>query len=185
MWNRNHLALTRSPCGVNLIGCPRIELDSLVAFTAASTLLRLGVPDLHADAIASSSTWVAAYVGGPNVPNFGNTDVACWTSEASAGMPRMSGPNVETYEPGIVKVPGESVPSVPTIVTFLCCSARFLPNCSAFGAICHGSTATVMSGVNFATSEEKSVTFWLTDSWSTLIPAALKIGIIEDTSPVE
>ena len=42
-----------------------------------------------------------------------------------------------------------------------------------------------MSGVTLATSDEKSVTFWLTDSWSTLIPAALKIGSIADTRPVE
>ena len=29
------------------------------------------------------------------------------------------------------------------------------------------------------------MTFWLTDSWSTLIPAALNTGIIEATRPVE
>ena len=42
-----------------------------------------------------------------------------------------------------------------------------------------------MAGVTLATSEEKSVSFWETDSWSTLIPAALKIGIIAATRPVE
>ena len=29
------------------------------------------------------------------------------------------------------------------------------------------------------------MTFWLTDSWSTLIPAFWNTGIIEDTRPVE
>jgi len=42
-----------------------------------------------------------------------------------------------------------------------------------------------MAGVTLATIEEKSVSFWETDSWSTLIPAALKIGTIAETRPVE
>ncbi len=84
-----------------------------------------------------------------------------------------------------MNVLGASVPSVPTIVAVLCCSWRFFPNCCALGGSCHGSTTTVVCGVTFATSEEKSVTFWLTDSWSTLIPAFLNTGIIEDTRPVE
>ena len=111
--------------------------------------------------------------------------MAAATIDASAGIAVMSGPNDETYEPAVVNALGEYVPSVPTIVAFFFCSARFLPNCSAFAATCHGRTTTVVSGVTFATSDEKSVTFWLTDSWSTLIPAFWKIGIIDETRPVE
>src|ERR1700739_3871811 len=97
----------------------------------------------------------------------------------------MSGPNVDTDEPAVVNALGENMPSVPTIVAFFFCWARFLPNCWPLAATCHGSTTTVVSGVTLATSDEKSVTFWLSDSWWTLIPAFWKIGIIDDTRPVE
>src|ERR1700760_4585658 len=97
----------------------------------------------------------------------------------------MSGPNDETYEPLVVNELGENRPSVPKMTAFLCCSARFLPNCWPLAATCHGRTTTLVVEVTLATSEEKSVTFWLTDSWSTLIPAALKIGSIAATRPVE
>ena len=96
----------------------------------------------------------------------------------------MSGPNADTYEPGIVN-DEDCVPSVPKIVAFFFCSARFLPNCSALAATCHGRTTTVVWGSTFATSDEKSVTFWLTDSWSTWMPAFLNTGIIAETRPVE
>src|SRR6516225_893968 len=175
--NRKNLLLTGSPCESNLIGCPRIVVASFVFLIAASTLLRLGVwPDLQTDAIASSITCVAAYTGGPNVPKFPNFCRAALAIAASAGIAVMSGPNEDTYEPLIVNVPGENSPSVPKITAFLCCWARFRPNCWALAATCQGSTTTDMSGVTLATSEEKSVTFCETDSWSTLIPAALKIG---------
>src|SRR5262249_34653491 len=82
----------------------------------------------------------------------------------------------ETEEPLIVNVPGENRPSVPKITAFLCCWARLRPNCCALAAICQGRTTTVVVGVTLATSEEKSVTFCETDSWSTLMPADLKIG---------
>src|SRR5216683_7640162 len=163
--NRKNLPLTRSPLESKLIGCPRIEVGSLVFLIAASTLLRLGVwPDLQTEAIASSITWVAAKVGGPNVPNDGYFAVASATIDASAGIALMSGPNEDTYEPLIVNVPGENRPSVPKITAVLCCWARLRPNCCAFDATCHGRTTTVVAGVTLATSEEKSVVFCETDS---------------------
>src|SRR5437016_9520768 len=129
-------------------------------------------------------TWVAANTGGPNVPYFGYLALAAAAIAASAGIAVMSGPNAETYEPGIVN-DDDCVPSVPKIVAFLCCSARFLPNCCALAATCHGRTTTLVLPLTFATSDEKSVTFWLTDSWSTAMPAALKIGVIDEAKPVE
>ena len=104
---------------------------------------------------------------------------------ASAGIAVMSGPNEDTYEPLMVNVPGENRPSVPKMTAFLCCWARLRPNCWAFAATCQGRTTTEVSGVTLATSEEKSVSFCETDSWSTLIPAAWKTGVIALTSPVE
>src|SRR5215472_1856189 len=184
--NRKNLPLTTSPLGVNLIGCPRIVVASFVCLIAASTLLRLGVlPDLQTEAIASSITCVAANTGGPNVPNDPYFALAAATIAASAGIPVMSGPNEDTYEPLIVNVPGENRPSVPKITAFLCCWARLRPNCCAFVATCQGSTTTDVVGVTLATSEEKSVSFCETDSWSTLMPAAVKIGVIAATRPVE
>src|SRR6476620_6428223 len=163
-----------------------IEAGSFVVLIAASTLLRLGVcPDLQTDAIASSITCVAAYTGGPNVPNDPNFCAAALAITASAGIAVISGPNEDTYEPLMVNVPGENSPSVPKITAFLCCWARLRPNCCAFEATCQGSTTTVVAGVTLATSEEKSVSFCDTDWWSTLIPAALKIGVIAATRPVE
>src|SRR5581483_424967 len=97
----------------------------------------------------------------------------------------MSGPNEDTYAPLMVNVPGEKRPSVPKITACLCCWARFRPNCWALAATCHGSTTTEVEGVTLATSEEKSVVFCDTDSWSTLIPAAVKTGVMAATSPVE
>ena len=97
----------------------------------------------------------------------------------------MSGPNEDTYEPLMLNVPGENRPSVPKITAFFFSWAMLRPNCCAFDATCQGSTTTVVAGVIFATSEEKSVTFCETDSWSTLIPAAWKTGIISETRPVE
>src|SRR5215469_151770 len=97
----------------------------------------------------------------------------------------MSGPNDDTYEPEISKVPGENRPSVPKITAFLCCCARLRPNCSALLAICQGRMITDMAGVTLATREEKSVSFCDTDWWSTLIPAALRIGVMNPTRPVE
>src|SRR5947208_11630356 len=156
-----------------------MEVGSFVFLIAASTLARLGVcPALQTDAIASSTTWVAANTGGPNVPNEIFFALAAATIAASSGIAVMSGPNADTYEPEIVNVPGENRPSVPKITAFLCCSARFFPNCCAFAATCHGSTTSVVFGVTLATNDEKSVVFWLTDSWSTAIPLPLKIGII-------
>ena len=76
----------------------------------------------------------------------------------------MSGPKEDTYEPEMVNVPGENRPSVPKITAFLCCWARFRPNCWALAAICQGRTTTVMAGVTLATSEEKSVVVCCTDS---------------------
>src|SRR6516225_1648707 len=184
--NRKNLLLTGSPCESNLIGCPSIVVASFVFLIAASTLARLGVwPDLQTDAIASSITCCAAYIGGPNVPKLPYLALAAAAIAASAGIAVMSGPNEDTYEPLIVNVPGENRPSVPKITAFLCCWARLRPNCCALAAICQGRTTTVVAGVTLATSEEKSVTFWDTDSWSTLIPAAWKIGIIVETRPVE
>ena len=149
-------------------------------------MLRLGVcPDLQTDAIASSITCVAAYTGGPNVPKDPNFCRAALAITASAGIAVMSGPNADTYEPLIVNVPGENRPSVPKITAFLCCWARLRPNCWAFDATCQGRTTTEVSGVTLATSEEKSVSFCETDSWSTLTPAAWKTGVISLTSPVE
>ena len=97
----------------------------------------------------------------------------------------MSGPNEDTYEPLIVNVPGEKSPSVPKITAFLCCWARSRPNCWALAATCHGSTTTEVDAVTLGISEEKSVVFCDTDSWSTLIPAAVKTGVMAATRPVE
>jgi len=83
---------------------------------------------------------------------------------ASAGIAVMSGPNVDTYEPPIVKLFGSYRPSVPKISAFLCCWARLRPNCWALAATCQGRTTTVVVGVTLATSDEKSVTFCETDS---------------------
>src|SRR5690242_8912659 len=183
---RKNLPCALSPCESKLIGCPRIEVGSFVFLIAASTLARLGVcPALQTDAIASSITCVAANTGGPNVPNAPNFALAAWAIAESAAIAVMSGPNEDTYEPAIVNVPGENSPSVPKITAFLCCCARFRPNCWAFAATCHGRTITEVAGVTLATSEEKSVSFCETDSWSTLIPAAWKTGVIALTSPVE
>src|SRR5262249_34816289 len=102
-----------------------------------------------------------------------------------AGIAGVSGRKEETSEPLIVNVPGENRPSVPKITAFLCCWARLRPNCWALAATCHGRTTTVVAGVTLADSEEKSGAFFETDSWSTLIPAALKIGTIAATRPVE
>src|SRR4249920_171116 len=163
-----------------------MEVGSFVFLIAASTLARLGVwPALQTDAIASSTTWVAANTGGPNVPNDPYFALAAWAIAESAAIAVMSGPNEDTYEPLMVNVPGENSPSVPKITAFLCCWARLRPNCWAFAATCQGSTTTEVSGVTLATSEEKSVSFCETDSWSTLIPAAWKIGVIAETRPVE
>src|SRR5215472_17398882 len=175
-----------SPCASKLIGCPRIEVGSFVVLIAASTLARLGVwPDLQTDAIASSTTCVAANTGGPNVPNVQPFALAAATIAASAGMAVMSGPNADTYEPLIENVPGENRPSVPKITAFLCSWARLRPNCWALVATCQGRTTTDVVGVTLATSDEKSVSFCETASWSTLIPAAVKIGVIVATRPVE
>src|SRR5262249_52607294 len=153
---------------------------------AASTLARLGVwPGLQTDAMASSITCCAANPGGPNVPKLPYFAFASAAIAASAGIAVMSGPNADTYEPLMLNVPGENRPSVPKITAFLCCWARLRPNCCAFDATCQGRTTTVVVGVTLATSEEKSVSFWETDSWSTLIPADLKIGTIAATRPVE
>src|SRR5438552_18727835 len=100
--NRKNLPLTMSPCASKLIGCPRIEVGSFVFLIAASTLARLGVcPALQTDAIASSTTCVAAYTGGPNVPKDPNFCRAALAITASAGIAVMSGPNADTYEPGM------------------------------------------------------------------------------------
>ena len=74
---------------------------------------------------------------------------------------------------------------MPKITAVLCCWARSRPNCWALAATCQGRTTTEVAGVTLATSAEKSVTFCETDSWSTLIPAAWKIGVIALTRPVE
>ena len=140
---------------------------------------------MQTEAIASSITCVAANTGGPNVPKDPYLAFAAAAIAASAGIAVMSGPNEDTYEPLIVNVPGENRPSVPKITAFLCCWARSRPNCWALAAICQGRTTTDMAGVTLATSEEKSVVFCETDSWSTLIPAALKTGTIAATRPVE
>src|SRR5262249_17781962 len=58
--NRNHLAPIMSPLVSKWIGCRGIDVGSAVCLTADSTPSRVGVPDLQAAAIASSSTWVAA-----------------------------------------------------------------------------------------------------------------------------
>ncbi len=100
-------------------------------------------------------------------------------------MPLMSGPNEDTYEPLIVNVPGENRPSVPKMTAFLCCWARLRPNCCALAATCHGRTTTEVAGVSLVTSDEKSFCFCETDSWSTLIPAALKTRQHRATRPVE
>ena len=76
---------------------------------------------MQTEAIASSMTWVAANTGGPNVPKVPYFDFAWAAMSASAGIAVMSGPNEDTYEPLIVKVPGEKRPSVPKITAFLCC----------------------------------------------------------------
>src|SRR5499433_1048608 len=184
--NRKNLPLTTSPWESNLIGCPRIVVGWSVFLICASTLARLGVwPDLQTAAMAWSITCVAANTGGPNVPKEPNFAFAAAAIAESAGIAVMSGPNEDTYEPLIVNVPGENSPSVPKIRAFLCCWARLRPNCWALAAICQGRTTTVVAGVTLATSEEKSVTFCETDSWSTLIPAVLKIGTIAETRPVE
>src|SRR5262249_31009048 len=122
---------------------------------------------------------------GPNVPKLPNLDLASVAITLSAGIAVMSGPNEDTYEPLIVNVPGEKRPSVPKITVFLWCCARLRADCCALAAICQGRTTPVVAGVTLATSEEKSVSFCETDSWSTLIPAALKIGTIAETRPVE
>ena len=120
--NRKNLPLTRSPWESKEIGWPRIEVDSLVCLIAASTLLRLGVcPDLQTDAIASSITCVAAYTGGPKVPNDPYYALAAAAIATSAGIAVMSGPNEDTYEPVMLNVPGENSPSVPKISAVLCC----------------------------------------------------------------
>ncbi len=63
--------------------------------------------------MASSMTWVAAKTGGPKVPNVPYLAFAVAAIDASAGIPVMSGPNDDTYEPLIENVPGENRPSVP------------------------------------------------------------------------
>src|SRR5690348_4672204 len=148
---RKNLPLVRSPCASNLIGCPRIESGSSVCLIAASTLARLGVwPDLQTEAIASSITWVAANTGGPNVPKAPYFAFAAAAMALSEAIAVMSGPNDDTYEPAIENVPGEKSPSVPKITAFLCCWARFRPNCWALAATCHGSTTTEVDGVTLA-----------------------------------
>src|SRR5260221_8087827 len=123
-----------------------MEAGSFVVLIAASTLLRLGVlPDLQTDAIASSTTCVAANTGGPNVPKDPYFDFAAATIAASAGIAVMSGPNEETYEPLIVNLPGDNRPSVPKITAFLFFSAKFPPNFCAFEATLHGNTTTVLA----------------------------------------
>src|SRR5436309_1939237 len=82
-------------------------------------------------------------------------------------------------------LPAEKSPSVPKITAFLCCWARFRPNCWALAATCHGSTTTEVDAVTLGISEEKSVSFCDTDSWSTLIPAAWNTGVMASTRPVE
>src|SRR5947209_7221969 len=112
-----------------------MEVGSLVFLIAASTLPRLGVcPALQTDAMASSTTWVAANTGGPNVPNDPYFDFAAETIVASAGIAVMSGPNEDTYEPEMVNALGENRPSVPKIRAVLCCWARLRPNCWALAA---------------------------------------------------
>src|SRR5258707_4383982 len=126
--NRKNLPWALSPCESKLIGCPRMDVGSLVFLIAASTLARLGVwPALQTEEMASSITWVAAKIGGPNVPNVPYF-LAAVTSDASAGIAVMSRPNADTYEPLIVNVPGENRPAVPKITALLCCLAKLLPN---------------------------------------------------------
>src|SRR5215467_12975278 len=94
---RKNLPWALSPCELKLMGCPRIEVDSFVFLIAASTFARLGVwPALQTEAMASSITWVAAKMGGPNVPKEPNFAFAVATSDASAGMAVMSGPKADT-----------------------------------------------------------------------------------------
>src|SRR5262249_33281652 len=119
------------------------------------------------------------------VPNEPMAALAAAAMGASAGIALMSGPSEETNAPLIVNVPGREMPSGPKMSAFLGCSAGLRPNCWAFAGTCQGSTTTVVVGVTLLTSDEKSVDFWLTDSWSTVTPAALKTGIIAVTSPVE
>src|SRR5579863_1331226 len=184
--NRKNLPLTRSPWEVKEIGWPRMEVGSLVCLIAARTLARLGIcPALHTDAMASSITCVAANTGGPKVPNDPYLAVAAAAIAASAGIPVMSGPNEDTYEPAMVNTPGENRPSVPKITAVLCSWARSRPNCWACVATCQGRTTTESAAVTLATSEEKSVVVCETDSWSTVIPAALKTGVMALTRPVE
>ncbi len=68
-------------------------------------------------------------MGGPNVPKDPYFAFAVAAIAASAGIPLMSGPNEDTYEPGIVKFFVSYRPSVPKTRAFLCCWARLRPNC--------------------------------------------------------
>src|SRR5258707_5930728 len=163
-----------------------MEAGSFVVLIAASTLLRLGVlRDLQTDAIASSTTCVAANTGGPNVPKDPYFDFAAATIAASAGIAVMSGPNEETYEPLIVNVPGEKRPSVPKITAFLCCWARLRPNCCALEATCHGSTTTVVAGGALAPNAGEAGGLCPRPSCSPLIPAPRNTGRLPGPRPVQ
>src|ERR1700730_10015288 len=93
---RKNLRWTESPWESNRIGSPRIVAGSFVFLIAASTLARLGVwLDMQPAAIASSTTCVAAKVGGPDTPK-NPCAFAAATIAASAGSAVMSVPNEDT-----------------------------------------------------------------------------------------
>src|SRR5258708_9642097 len=105
-----------------------MEAGSFVVLIAASTLLRLGVlPDLKTDAIASSTTCVAANTGGPNVPKDPYFDFAAATIAPSAGSARMSRPNQEATEPFIGDVRRRTGPSGAPRPGLLCFLLRVPP----------------------------------------------------------
>ena len=87
----------------------------------------------------------------------------------------MSRANDETYAPVIVKSP-ESRPSEPKIFAPLPCSFICSAKSWPFAATCHGRKTTVVSSGTFVTSDEKSVTFWFTDSRCTETWFALRIA---------
>ena len=89
------------------------------------------------------------------------------------------------YEPSCENFDESNVPSLPNAVAPLPCAFSCCAKSWASDATWNGRKTTFVLDVTFAISDEKSVSFWLTDSRSTLTPFVFSEAPTMSASPVE